>query len=280
MNIFLSVIWNVDPEIFSLGPLSIRYYGLFFALGFVFGYHMFKRYFRLENIPVKEIDRLSLYVFLGALLGARLGHVIFYEPEYYLQHPEEIIMVWHGGLASHGGAIGLLIALWFYAKRNTNDYLWILDRISMPTALAGALIRLGNLMNSEIYGIQTSLPWGFIFVRNGETIPKHPTQIYEALCYLLIFLFLWYLYNRRKEQVPRGLMIGWFMVLVFGVRFFIEFIKEVQVPFEQSLPLNMGQFLSIPFVMIGIYLLLTAKKRHLIKPQCVVQFENQQNKKK
>lgn len=270
MNSILAIYWNVDPEIFSIGPFSIRYYGLLFALGFLFGYYIFKRYFKIEQIPIKELDRLTIYTFLGVLIGARLGHVIFYEPKYYLQNPLEIIMIWHGGLASHGGVIGLFIALWFYAKNNFNDYLWILDRMSMPAVLTGALIRLGNLMNSEIYGKVTELPWGFIFLRNNETLPKHPTQIYEAFCYFLIFIFLFFLYNRKKKQVPRGQMTGWALILTFVSRFFIEFIKEVQVPFEQSMLLNMGQILSIPFIAIGFYILYTSSKRPLLEPQCVM----------
>lgn len=279
MNSILAIYWNVDPEIFSIGPFSIRYYGLLFALGFLFGYYIFKRYFIIEQIPIKELDRLTIYAFLGVLIGARLGHVIFYEPKYYLQNPLEIIMIWHGGLASHGGVLGLFIALWFYAKHNFNDYLWILDRMSMPAALSGTLIRLGNLMNSEIYGKATELPWGFIFIRNNETLPKHPTQIYEALCYFLIFLFLFFLYNRKKKLVSRGQMTGWALILIFVTRFVIEFIKEVQVPFEQSMLLNMGQILSIPLIAIGFYILYTSNKRPLLEPQCVLQQLKNKNKK-
>lgn len=259
MNL-LYIYWNISPEIFSIGPLTIRFYGLLFVLGFITGYYFFKRYFRIEGLPLEEVDRLSVWVFIGAVLGARLGHVLFYEPAYYLNNPMHIFKVWEGGLASHGGTIGLFITLWFYARKKYPRYLWILDRMSMPTALAGAFIRLGNLMNSEIYGHETSLPWGFVFIRDGQTVPKHPTQIYEALCYVLIFVFLWILYNRKKTKTPRGSMIGWFMILVFGARFFIEFLKEVQVGFEQEMILNMGQILSIPFVILGIVLLAMSPK--------------------
>lgn len=264
MNI-LAVTWNVSPDIFSIGPLTVRYYGLLFALGFIIGYFIFKRYYRIEGIPIEEVDKFSIFVFIGAVIGARLGHVLFYEPDYYLEHPGEILSVWKGGLASHGGTIGLLITLWFYAKKSWSRYLWILDRMAMPTALAGAFIRLGNLMNSEIYGNETDLPWGFVFVRNGEVLPKHPTQIYEALCYIGVFVLLWFMYNRKKMQTPRGQMIGWFMILVFGTRFFIEFVKEVQVSFEQDMIINMGQILSIPFVILGIVLLLMAPRIKLSK---------------
>lgn len=262
-SLFIS--WNVDPEILAIGPLHLRYYGILFALGFIVGYFIFKRFFRIENIPQTEIDKMSIYVIIGAILGARLGHVIFYEPEVYLQDPIQIFMVWKGGLASHGGAIGLLIALAFFARKSyTKSYLHILDRIAVPTALAGSFIRLGNLFNSEIYGHETSLPWGFIFVRNGETLPKHPTQIYEALCYVLIFVILLYMYNRRKALTPRGQLIGWFMILVFGMRFMIEFVKNPQVDFESGMFINMGQILSIPFVLAGIGLVWYSMKKGIV----------------
>jgi phosphatidylglycerol---prolipoprotein diacylglyceryl transferase len=260
MSNILFITWDVSPEFFSLGPITIRYYGLLFVLGFITGYYLFKRYYRIEGIPIDEVDRLSVWVFIGAIVGARLGHILFYEPDYYLANPLDVLKVWEGGLASHGGTLGLFITLWFYASKKFPRYLWILDRMSMPTALAGAFIRLGNLMNSEIYGNQTDLSWGFIFVNDGQFVPKHPTQIYEALAYLLIFVFLLVLYNRKKINTPRGLMIGWFLILVFGVRFFIEFVKEVQVGFEQDMVLNMGQLLSIPFVLMGIAFIFISRK--------------------
>ncbi len=260
MATFLSVVWDVSPEIFSIGPITIRYYGLLFVLGFITGYYIFKRFFKIEGIDINEVDRLSVWVFIGAVVGARLGHVLFYEPRYFFENPLEVFKIWEGGLASHGGTIGLFIALWFYAKQKFPRYVWILDRMSLPTALAGAFIRIGNLMNSEIYGHETSLPWGFVFVRDGQTVAKHPTQIYEALCYLGIFVFLWILYNRKKINTPRGVMIGWFMILVFGARFFIEFVKEVQVGFEEGMIINMGQILSLPFIVVGIVLLFLSRK--------------------
>lgn len=260
MQNLLYVTWDVSPEMFSIGPVTVRYYGLLFVLGFITGYYIFRRFFKIEGIPVEEVDRLSVWVFIGAIVGARLGHILFYEPQYYLSNPQDMLKVWEGGLASHGGTIGLFIVLWFYAGKKIPRYFWILDRMSLATALAGAFIRLGNLMNSEIYGHETSLPWGFIFVRDGQATAKHPTQIYEALCYLLIFIFLWFLYNRKKTETPRGLMIGWFLSLVFGARFFIEFMKEVQVGFEQDMVLNMGQILSIPFVLFGIFFIIASRK--------------------
>jgi len=259
MNL-LSIVWDVSPEMFSIGPITVRYYGLLFALGFVFGYIIMQKIFKHEGIPITELDRLVMYVFFGTVIGARLGHVFFYEAAYYLENPKEILMVWQGGLASHGAAIFIPIMLWFYAKRNWNKFLWILDRIAISIPLAGGLIRLGNLMNSEIYGNQTDLAWGFIFVQNGETIAKHPTQIYEALAYFLIFGVLLLAYRKFKENTPKGLLIGWFLILVWSARFFVEFVKEVQVDFEQTMSLNMGQILSIPLVIIGIVLVVLSFK--------------------
>jgi phosphatidylglycerol:prolipoprotein diacylglycerol transferase len=256
----LQITWNVSPEIFSIGPLTIRYYGLFFALGFMVGYLILKRLFQKEKIPVSELDSILMYVFIGAILGARLGHVFFYEPSYYLNHPGEILQIWQGGLASHGGTIGILISLYIFSKASWKKYMWVLDRVAIPTALAGAFIRLGNLMNSEIYGTETNLPWGFIFVRNNEIVAKHPTQIYEAACYVITFIILLLLYNKRINNKSDGLLIGWFFILVFGFRFLIEFIKEAQVSFENTLLINMGQILSVPLIIIGITMVFMTTK--------------------
>jgi prolipoprotein diacylglyceryl transferase len=195
---------------------------------------------------------------IGTVIGARLGHCLFYEPEYYLQNPVEILKIWRGGLASHGAAIGILAALWLFVRKYKKPFIWILDRIVVVVALAGALIRLGNLMNSEIYGIETSLPWGFVFISavKPEIVPKHPTQIYEALTYFLIFGLLLRIYIRSDSKFRPGTLFSWFLILVFGMRFLIEFIKEDQVDFEAGMALNMGQWLSIPFVLLGIALLL------------------------
>ncbi len=265
MSIFAYIVWNVDPVLVHLGPLQIRYYGILFALGFLIGYYLFRYFFKKEKVPLTELDKLFWYAILGAVIGARLGHVLFYEPDYYFSHPLEIFAIWHGGLASHGGAIGLLIALYLYSRKSFNkDYLYILDRMAIPTALAGSFIRLGNLFNSEIYGSPTELPWGFIFVRDGQTIPCHPTQLYEALAYLLIFIFLFYLYKKYNGNLPSGLAIGWMFLLTFLARFLIEFIKLPQVGFETNLintiGLNMGQLLSLPFIIVGILLIIKANK--------------------
>jgi len=226
------------------------------------------RIFRNENLSQEVLDRLTVYMAIGVVAGARLGHCLFYEPSYYLSNPVEILKIWKGGLASHGAAIGILIALWLFVRKEKKDYTWIIDRIAIVVALSGFLIRMGNLMNSEIYGVETNLPWGFVFLRNGETAPKHPTQIYEGLAYLLIFFLLHRLYWRKKGEHIQGLLISLLMILVFTARFFIEFLKEDQVAFESTMKLNMGQLLSIPFVLAGaVWLCISLKqgKRALIR---------------
>lgn len=255
----LAVRWNVSPELFHIGSLHVRYYGLLFIAGFVLGYYLFTWFYRREGLPVSLLDPL-LYVLLGCtLVGARLGHVLFYEPGYYLSHPAKILAVWEGGLASHGGAIAILIGLWcysrYYGRRYGFDYLWLLDRVGIAIPFAGMFIRLGNLMNSEIYGHPTGLPWGFVFLRRGEVLPKHPTQLYEALCYLVTGLVLVLLYKYCLPRIKKGFFFGIFLTGIFGARFFIEFVKEPQVSFEQGMALNMGQLLSIPFVLLGLGLI-------------------------
>jgi prolipoprotein diacylglyceryl transferase len=253
--------WNASPEIFNLGPLSVRWYGLLFASGFLLGYYIGEWMLKSENVNQKWIDSLFFYIIIATIIGARLGHVFFYGWDYYSQHPAEILMVWHGGLASHGGTLGILIALIIHSKLITKrSVLWTLDRVVVPTALVAAFIRLGNLMNSEIYGIQTTMPWGFIFERNGETVAKHPTQIYEALVYLFTFALLMFLYLKTRIRYKEGLIFGIFFILIFGSRFLIEYIKEDQEAFEAGMALNMGQWLSIPFVVGGIILAIRAIK--------------------
>lgn len=264
MSLLLSINWNVNPEIFQLGIFSVRWYGLLFAVGFLTGYHIMEKMFRFEGSEEKWLDSLFMYVIVATIVGARLGHVFFYGWDYYSQHLWEIPKVWHGGLASHGGAIGIIVAIWIFSQKVTKrSMLWTLDRLVVPTALVASLIRLGNLMNSEIYGIETSLPWGVIFERNGETVAKHPTQIYESLCYLVTFVILWYVFFRAKDKKDRpGFILGLFFVFGFTARFFIEFIKEDQEVFEATMTLNMGQWLSIPFIVTGIALIVNA----LMKP--------------
>ncbi len=264
------IIWDVGSNIFKLsenvpliGGFTVRWYGLFFALSFILGYMIIQKMFNKENIPEKILDRLSTYMVIFTIVGARLGHCFFYEPHYFLSHPFEILQVWKGGLASHGAAAGILTGLFIFSKKYRLPFLWVMDRVVVPVALAGFFIRMGNLMNSEIYGYQTSLPWGFVFVRAGETTPHHPTQIYEGLSYLLIFIFLCRYYKKHIDdgKLYDGKLFGYFLVLVFAMRFFIEFIKEPQEIWEQHMILNMGQLLSIPLVLAGFVILWYSHKR-------------------
>ena len=253
--------WNVDPEIIRIGNFAVRWYGLLFASGFVIGYYILRKVFKNEGLGDATLDRLTVYVAVGTIIGARLGHCLFYEPDYYLANPVEILKVWHGGLASHGAAIGILLALWLFVRKEKKPFIWAIDRVVIVVALAGALIRLGNLMNSEIYGVETTLPWGFVFLRNGENAPKHPTQIYEALAYLLTFVILLRVYWKNMGKQKPGLLFGLFLVMVFGFRFLVEYVKEDQVAFEAGMKLNMGQLLSIPFIIAGIALLVWAFRK-------------------
>jgi prolipoprotein diacylglyceryl transferase len=252
----LQIIWDPSPELFRIGAIAVRWYGLFFALSFVLGYYIFLRFFKTEQVPVEELDLLTMYMVVGTVVGARLGHCFFYEPQYFLSHPVEILYIWNGGLASHGAAIGILLALWYFSKKAQRPFLWVVDRIVIVVALAGTCIRLGNLMNSEIYGNATDLPWGMIFSLRGETLPKHPTQIYEALWCLVIFTVLYLMYQRKRGKTVNGSLFSLFLILLFTFRFFVEFIKEPQEAFEATMVLNMGQILSIPFVIAGIILLI------------------------
>jgi len=258
--------WNVNPEIFRIGNFAIRWYGLLFASGFFFGYLIFLKFFKREGLTIELLDKLTIYMAIGTVIGARLGHCLFYEPDYYLSNPVEILKIWRGGLASHGAAIGILITLYLFVRKFKMKFIWILDRIVVVVALGGAMIRLGNLMNSEIYGIETDLPWGFVFLRNQEIVPKHPTQIYEALTYLSIFGLLFGIYLRTKAKFRDGTLFSLFLILVFGMRILIEFIKEDQVAFEEGMALNMGQWLSIPFVLIGLIILYLYYRRDKKNP--------------
>jgi phosphatidylglycerol---prolipoprotein diacylglyceryl transferase len=258
------ITWNVPPEIFRIGSFAVRWYGLLFASAFFFGYLILLKVFRKENVGVKYLDTLTTYMIVGTIAGARLGHCLFYEPGYYLAHPWKILAVWEGGLASHGAAIGIILSILVFSQAKKISFFWVIDRIVIVVALSGLLIRTGNLMNSEIFGIPTNLPWGFRFLRASNPMealdPRHPTQLYEGLSYLVIFLFLWWYYYHKNGKPARGFLFGVFLVTVFGVRFLIEFIKEPQVGFERTLPINMGQILSIPFVIAGILLVLYSRK--------------------
>lgn len=258
------VTWTVDPIIFQSGGLRLGWYGVLFAVGLiVFGGTILSKMWKHENLTEKSFNQLVFYVLIATIVGARLGHCLFYEPSYYLANPVEILKTWEGGLASHGGVIGIMIAIWIYSKKVSHQsMLWTFDRLCVPVGLVAAMIRLGNLMNHEIYGHATDLPWGFRFIENihqwqagAEPIfsaPSHPTQLYEAAIYLLVFAVCMWLYWKRDAQKREGLIFGVAMVMIFVGRFLVEFVKNDQVGFEESMSLNMGQWLSIPFVIIGI----------------------------
>lgn len=250
------IVWNADPILFTIGEWSVRWYGLLFALGFVAGIFIVTKMFKREGMNKDLVDSLFLFVVIGTVIGARLGHVFFYDWAYYSKHPAEIFKIWHGGLASHGGAVVIIPMLWWWSKKySKKSVLWVMDKVAVPTALAGAFIRTGNLINSEIYGTATNVPWAFTFIRE-DNIPRHPTQIYEALAYLLVFAFLMYLYWKTDIRFKEGRLFGWFMLLVFGFRFLIEFLKVDQSAFEAGMALNMGQILSIPLILTGLVFLL------------------------
>ena len=264
---FLAAIyWNVDPVIAHLGPITLRWYGLFFMLPFVLGTFVLTHIYRSERTSPQWVDVITIYVLIGTIVGARLGHMLFYDFEALMADPIVVFKIWQGGLASHGATIGILLACWLFARNNKFDYLWVLDRIVIVVALGGACIRTGNLMNSEIVGKPTSVPWAFIFPRDvehliqGVAVPRHPTQIYEALFCLFLLVLLYTMWNRTKERTPRGQLFGIFVVLLFTQRFLGEYLKENQVAFENGHLFNQGQLLSIPMIIIGIWVLWRAGK--------------------
>lgn len=299
--------WNVSPIIAEVGPLLLRWYGVLFALGFVIGSFVLPHIYKTEGVRPYWVDVITFYMVAGTVLGARLGHVFFYDWDQYKDHPWEILKIWHGGLASHGATIGILLAVYIFSRRNKFDYLWTLDRIVIVVAIGGACIRLGNLMNSEIVGKPTNVPWAFVFPRDTEhlqaptsplppgamlvqrsrqptgeehleilpagttplpgmemAVPRHPTQIYESLFCVFLLILLYSLWNKYREKTPRGLLFGLFVVLLFTFRILVEYLKENQVTNETGIiaqyHLNIGQLLSIPFILIGLWVLLRAGK--------------------
>ncbi|NLA63588.1 MAG: prolipoprotein diacylglyceryl transferase [Bacteroidales bacterium] len=283
------ITWDVDPELFTIFGREIRWYGLLWVIGLIVGVYIVQRIFDREKLPEKWFDSLFVYMMLGIIVGARLGHCLFYEPAYYLANPLKILAIWEGGLASHGGVMGIIIAVWLYSKRVTKkSMLWTFDRVILPTGFVAAAIRIGNLMNHEIYGGVTDQPWGFRFIENigawkagiAEPIfsqPSHPTQIYEALVYLLVFAITMYLFWKTDAKKKQGLLIGIAMIIIFASRFFIEYIKHVQVDSEealrQSTGLILGQWLSIPFVIWGVWLVWNAFRNNTPKENKVEKME-------
>jgi len=267
---YLIVHWNIDPAILHIGGFELRWYSLLFVSGFILGWFIMKSFFQREKIDVNLLDPLLYTLLICTIVGARLGHCIFYQPDYYFGSWKgfwEIFMPWKGGLASHGGTIAIILGLIWYVKKygpkNHFDLMWLFDHLVIPIAFAACFIRLGNLFNSEIYGNPTDLPWGFVFERNGETAPCHPTQLYEAGTYLILGLVLYALYKWNLDKMYRGSFVGIFMIVCFGSRILIEFVKNPQVAFEENMVLNMGQILSIPFVLLGIGFLIWAYTKKL-----------------
>jgi len=268
----LQITWNVSPEIVEIGSLTIRWYGLFWALSFYIGFEFVRRMFKKDGVSEKEAEKLFIYLAIGSIVGARLGHCFFYDFEYYSKNLIEVLYIWKGGLASHGGAIGIVLALYYFRKKvSSKSYLWVLDRVVIPVSLAAFFIRMGNMMNHEIYGYETSLAWGFKFIQNIPawlnglepiyTAPRHPTAIYEGFGYLLVMATLLVLYIKKRDKLQEGILTGIFAIMLFTVRFLVEFVKEPQSGFDQevviqTLGINMGQILSIPAIIAGILIIL------------------------
>jgi prolipoprotein diacylglyceryl transferase len=254
----------MNPTAFHIFGLEIRWYGVLYACVFLVGFYLLRYMFKKEGKSDKLADSVLYYMLFAVIIGARLGHCLFYEPEYFLTHPLRIITdIRDGGLASHGGAIGIVIALILVARKYKLSFWYLIDRVAITVAIGGFIIRMGNLCNSEIYGYTTNLPWGFIFERNHETLPKHPTQIYEGLSYLALFGFLIWYYLKKKRNPKDGIIFGIFLIVCFGMRFLIEFIKENQEIWENNMLFNMGQLLSLPFIILGIIVLILGIKEKL-----------------
>ena len=282
MNLLSYIVWNPDLVAFRLGPFAIRWYGLMWLIGFVLGYFIVKRLYKEQKIKDELFDPLFIYCFFGILIGARLGHCIFYQPEDFLTSWKGIVemifpiligndgswlgqtfgfyIIGYAGLASHGGTLGLMIALWLYVKKTKLSIWTVLDNIAIATGSMACCIRLGNLMNSEIIGKITDVPWAFIFER-VDAVPRHPGQLYESIAYAILFIVMWVLHKKMPQKIGTGWYFGFCLTYIFTFRFFIEYTKEIQEAFEASLPLDMGQILSIPFIILGVYCMIRAKKQ-------------------
>lgn len=273
----LFITWDPPTELFRVGEVAVRWYSIMWIIGLLLAYATVRRLYKQQGIADEKFDPLFVYCFIGILVGARLGHCLLYDPGYFLSHPIEMCLpirkdalgAWHytgySGLASHGGTLGLMLALWFYVRRYKISILRVLDNIAIATPLTAAFIRFGNLMNSEIVGKVTNWFGGFIFVQNGDVFPRYPAQLMEGLYYLILFPIMWIIYRRGWKGVGSGFFFGFVLTMIFVFRFFIEMIKEVQEPWELSMVekigLDQGQLLSIPFVLIGLYFLVIYPRR-------------------
>jgi phosphatidylglycerol:prolipoprotein diacylglycerol transferase len=257
LNVLTYITWDIDPDIFTIPFINhpVRWYGLLFAFAFLISQQIMYFIYKRDGLPATEVDTLTVYAVVATIVGVRLGHVLFYDPIHYFQNPIKILMVWEGGLASHGGVIGILVAIYLFARKTNANYLWVLDRVSIVASLTFCIIRLGNLMNSEMIGTPTNLPWAFIFTRVDD-VPRHPAQLYEAIHYFIWFIVLFLVWYRLKDRMKIRLLFSWSLIILFSLRFVDEFFKLDQVDFEGSMILNMGQLLSIPFILTGVLLLI------------------------
>lgn len=258
--------WSADPVMFYIGDVPVRWYSILLGTGFIAGYIFARNIFKKENVDRYVLETYGIWLIIGVLIGGRLGHCLFYEFDYYMQHPLEMIKPWKGtlgedaeftgfrGFSSHGWIAGIFITLWINSRLRKVPFLWALDRFAIVVVLAGAFVRIGNLMNSEMIGIATNLPWAFVFEKIDD-IPRHPAQIYESLAYLLTFILVYSYHDRKRNTVLNGTYAGWVLLGVFTSRFFIEFLKINQVPSEATMQLNLGQKLSIPFLLLGLILI-------------------------
>jgi len=253
------LVWNVNPNILELGSIQLRWYGLLFVGSFFLGLMILNWIYKREKKDPSVLDNLLIYGMVGVVIGSRLVHCFFYEPDYYLSHPLEILAVWKGGLASHGGLAGVLIALYIFAKRYNESYTWLLSRVAIPGTLVAAFVRFGNLFNSEILGTPSELPWAIIFQR-VDMIPRHPVQLYEAFAYLFILVLLLGIYKKVTPLFATKILPGTFAVTLFTARFFIEYAKTRQASYATDLPFSTGQMLSVPFIIVGIIWIIWAFK--------------------
>ena len=253
-------IWNFDPILVSLGPITIHWYGALFAAAIMAGLHYMKWIYQQDNKNTASLDDLLIYAVVGIIVGARLGHCLFYDPAYYLSNPLKILAINEGGLASHGGGLGVIIAVYFYAKKNKLKHLWLLDRLAIATALFGIFVRSANFINAEILGKPSDVAWAIIFERI-DALPRHPAQLYEAFAYLSIFLILHWLFKKSQIKQHHGMLLGVFLILTFTARFIIEFFKQGQAAYSLEITMNTGQLLSIPFFIVGLLLVLNGVKK-------------------
>jgi len=251
--------WNADPVLLKLGPIQLYWYGILFVGSFFVGTWILQKIYNREGKDPAILETLFVYIMVGAALGARLAHCFFYDPTYYLANPLKVFAIWEGGLASHGGVVGVLLATWIFSKKHKESFMWLLSRLAIPAAFSGAAIRMGNFMNSEIVGQPTDIPWAVVFQRL-DNIPRHPSQLYEALAYLSIFVFLLLVYRSVKPAFATKVLPALWFITIFTARFFLEYVKTKQAAYSSDLAFSTGQMLSLPFVILGVVWLIWAFK--------------------